>query len=511
MIKKIILLISLLLLIVIPIVYADGWTSDKPSHSTLYVDTLTSKTDASSVNVADSLFTTGDITTLGKVGIGTTSPSSPLHVYGGSGADQFLVESGLNTGTGIRLRALSSAGGQDYQLVSTASGNSEGAGKLLIANNGGVRAVVDSSGNVGIGTTSPLENLHIKDSDGTAIGMRLEYPVGGKSGISFYEGATARAFMQWSGADNKMFFYTGGGDVANRRLTIQEDGNVGIGTTSPNVKLHVSGANTEQIVESTNAGGDSSIRIGNSNTPQYWEWRTFGTGGNFALRDATSNNYRLWVDKTTGNVGIGTTSPTALLDLRPPIGVKGIGIQLPTTDGGVNFLEFRYSSGGVGGYVSAGPWPSLVLPHGYSQSSFGMEPWTVGEGATLSVAQGLPNRVALVVKGYYSDGSPAAALQQWMDAANNVLMTVKASGNVGIGTTTPTEKLDVYDGNILVERTNSGVKGLVILTSGGFAKPTCDVTIQGAITYEQNLGTNNGHFFGCRGAGGGSYAWVQLD
>ena len=82
--KKIKLLgISVLLLLALTLfVRADGWTASQPSHSTLYSDTLTSKTDASPVSIADSqgLFVTGDITTLGKVGIGTTNPQSLLQV-----------------------------------------------------------------------------------------------------------------------------------------------------------------------------------------------------------------------------------------------------------------------------------------------------------------------------------------------------------------------------------------------------------------------------------------------
>src|SRR3989344_5371888 len=63
-------------------VFADGWTASQPSHSTLYTDTITSKTAGSPVSVADTqgLFVTGDITTLGNVGIGTTGPGAPLHI-----------------------------------------------------------------------------------------------------------------------------------------------------------------------------------------------------------------------------------------------------------------------------------------------------------------------------------------------------------------------------------------------------------------------------------------------
>lgn len=80
---KFFLLASITLLAPI-FIYADSWTSSNPSHSTLYADTITSKTDASSVNIADSqgLFVTGDITTLGNVGIGTTAPQAKLHVVG---------------------------------------------------------------------------------------------------------------------------------------------------------------------------------------------------------------------------------------------------------------------------------------------------------------------------------------------------------------------------------------------------------------------------------------------
>ena len=57
----ILLLNILFILLYTPItVIADGWDASKPSHQTLYIDTLTSKTDASSVNVADSFFVSGE-------------------------------------------------------------------------------------------------------------------------------------------------------------------------------------------------------------------------------------------------------------------------------------------------------------------------------------------------------------------------------------------------------------------------------------------------------------------
>src|SRR3989344_4049484 len=63
-------------------VFADGWDSSKASHQTIYADTITSKTDANPVTVADSqgLYVTGNL------GVGVPSPSTPLAIRGNGGA-----------------------------------------------------------------------------------------------------------------------------------------------------------------------------------------------------------------------------------------------------------------------------------------------------------------------------------------------------------------------------------------------------------------------------------------
>ena len=72
--SKRIFMLALFLLLSSVFAFADGWTSSQPSHATLYADTITSKTDASSVSIADAqgLYVTG------RVGIGTTTPSDVL-------------------------------------------------------------------------------------------------------------------------------------------------------------------------------------------------------------------------------------------------------------------------------------------------------------------------------------------------------------------------------------------------------------------------------------------------
>jgi hypothetical protein len=88
------------------------------------------------------------ITSGGNVGIGTTSP------------DDRLVVASSNTGGTVLGITNTSQDGAYWRLYSTGSGNGEGAGHFLF-HNGSVRMMINSSGNVGIGTTSPADPLHV--------------------------------------------------------------------------------------------------------------------------------------------------------------------------------------------------------------------------------------------------------------------------------------------------------------------------------------------------------------
>jgi hypothetical protein len=88
------------------------------------------------------------ISSSGNVGIGTASP------------DDRLVVASSNTGGTVLGITNTSTGGAYWRLYSTGSGNGEGAGHLLF-HNGSVRMMINSSGNVGIGTTSPADPLHV--------------------------------------------------------------------------------------------------------------------------------------------------------------------------------------------------------------------------------------------------------------------------------------------------------------------------------------------------------------
>lgn len=169
--------------------------------------------------------------------------------------------------------------------------------------------VWNNSGNVGIGTTSPQELLHVGGRptgsaglmlDGEGVKMRLLAFNGSResfiqAGSDFVAGSTANInFTGMYGTPNHMI--------------ISSNGNVGIGTTSPTTKLWV---------EDSGDVGGVRIAIKDSDVNgRQWHLVNGGSSiqgiGKFSIRDGSVGANRLTLD-TSGNVGIGTTYPSTLL------------------------------------------------------------------------------------------------------------------------------------------------------------------------------------------------------
>ena len=186
---------------------------------------------------------------------------------------------------------------------------------------------VDSSGKVGIGTSTPVLNIHENKSD--TPGIRLEQNSSG--------GFTAQT---WDIAGNEANFFvrdvTGGSRLPFRirpgaptsSIDISASGNVGIGTASPAGKLHVATSGGDVVV--TTAGKVGIGRVPAANIRLHVAGVDHGaTNYLFAAQDDLNNNALYVRDDgfiyfghgatesmridTSGNVGIGTPSPASRL------------------------------------------------------------------------------------------------------------------------------------------------------------------------------------------------------
>ena len=172
----------------------------------------------------------------GNVGIGTSSPLSNLHVNAGSGGG-VILEANANVDIDFRYR---SGGVNKYNVAYDAS-----AGSLIWYDNtaNATRMVLDSSGNVGIGTATPGARLEILSDGSAAVGaeIRLQHANNNTndvvSTVNFANNAGSVAMIQGgtTGANNTGYisFFTDNAGTSAEKMRILGDGNVGIGTNAP--------------------------------------------------------------------------------------------------------------------------------------------------------------------------------------------------------------------------------------------------------------------------------------
>ena len=265
----------------------------------------------------------------GNVGIGTTSPGYKLDVIGNS---RIQASSGSSSGISVDLTAGNSSNdsiidygywgaGFDASIWTAGMYGSDGLKWKIRATNTGVafdRFVVETGGNVtmavtgsvGIGTTSPVTRLNVKEDNTGTEGFII---------TNWNSVNTVKLGSDSATGGGKLSLITNGGAtnvfVSSYASSYFNGGNVGIGTTSPQARLHIGPVNGDTAAHLYLASGNNSYG---------WRIDTQDSGAGVVplriwRRTAGSDTQIITANNADGNVGIGSTSPAYKLDVSGTI------------------------------------------------------------------------------------------------------------------------------------------------------------------------------------------------
>jgi len=241
----------------------------------------------------------------------------------------------------------------NYTLMvdsSSHTSNMSAAGAMSVDVNSGRAFTITGQGKVGIGTTSPEVITHIFANDTSNKQLMIDQDSTGDAVMSFRLTGVSEYVMGIDNSDGDKFKIANSGTVGTAtRLTIDSSGYVGINQTSPTRQLHIlnsSGDNRGIMVENTVATSYAEVHIKAAR-----EFR-IGTGGSssdsnssdrFFIFDATASAHRFTIG-STGNVGIGVTSPSEKLEVNDGnifINGENHGLIVDSVSKRVGFMKYN--------------------------------------------------------------------------------------------------------------------------------------------------------------------------
>jgi len=515
------------------------------------------------------------ITDAGDVGIGTTNPSSKLEVN--TGADGVISRFRGSTNAGVTISGGTYEGVALSAKIHHESSNrnlvleTNGTGKLYFNTNGAnARMVINNSGKVGIGTPDPQAQLTLLTAMSSSPTTQIYLDVDGSNAnggggeiifnTSASEGSpttynakiTGTRSSTGDGSSDLSFFTTLVTDSTSPslRMTIKDNGDVGIGTPSPDTKLEVSSL-SGGVLRLTST--DTSVAIGESIGRVEFKSNDASTGGNnvmgfidclatnagttYALSLGTglaaSATEKMRIDEN-GKVSIGTDTTSAKLEVRQDANNGNTGAFTNT-----HVKLTASATADNTGFVGITAATSTSNLYGYS---FGAQRTSGGQGdfkinyhvdnaagvnrfiidqvgkvgiGTTSPAEKLAVdgsiRIPRAEEFYWTDGSINGSARAVIFSTTNEFggdyngigfsiaangrtspsMYIRGTGKVGIGTTAPQSALQV----------NGGVQ---------LANDTASPSASKVGTFRYRTSGNNSYVDMCMQTGASTYAWVNI-
>lgn len=364
---------------------------------------------------------------------------------------------------------------------------------------------VDSTGNIGIGTTSPLSVLHVNHvgNNTTALIIGDDVTIANNTGI--YLRSNGIANIQW-GTTGTLTLNAG----ASERLRIDSAGNVGIGTTNTIAALSVArGASLNAYIEVAGNGntiGTTSMLYGQDATGNIgYCWNR----ANGPVIFGTNNAERIRLD-ASGNVGIGTASPSSQLEISSSVRTRLFLTGTATSSGGPTngYWSQAKNLGGTAvvngqalNYIGAGGWDGTA----YREAGYVF----IGTDGTPANS---------TVPGYISfwttpAGTSQVALERMRIDSSGNANVVNSSGSLGYGTgaggtvTQATSKSTAVAINKPTGRITMNASALAAGASTSFAVNNSIVATTDTVILALSGGTTDTNLYRIemRGVGAGSF------
>jgi hypothetical protein len=513
--------------------------NDDANFATTVTDSIATKLPLAGGNITGNLSVDTNVlfvdTNLNRVGVGTSGPTHLMQLYADS-----LPELRLGDAT------------TQIQMFTNTDAffGTVGAHNLIFRTAATEHMRITSGGNVGIGTTSPTNRLQVQpalisfDLNGLSNGAialtnnsngSISPTIGGKSttsgqpGLQFITGTNdtnTGADMSFSvrESDNTDFLTLTSSAYKFSRYTtslleILRNGNVGIGTTSPEAKLHLLDNSSANVLAKIRIQGDATSGYGDIGM-QSGYIRLFSNGSMCsAWTGGVQYSYINGSTATTLNstgFGIGTTSPEAKLDVNGDVfinsnytgsnaaandltigkittGDHGITIATGSTyTGSIYFGDSDNNDAGIIGYQHSNN--SMKFTTNRSEKMRITSAGNVGIGTSspsvkLQVIENVSGWTTWIENQGTGAGNSGLIVTAGEDNGDNTLLlrkqngtetfAVKGDGNVGIGTSNP--------------RTKTHISGLTSNDNPSLGSSTAPLFVSNtANSYGLNVGVNNG-------------------
>ncbi|MDD0853717.1 tail fiber domain-containing protein [Halobacteriovorax sp. GB3] len=422
-------------------------SSSNSSNTTDVVLSADSDSNSSgSILLQTSGSTKATLTNTGSLGLGLTSPASKFHIKQSSDAahEGFRITNNANTAS--------------FGIYVDASDNTH-----LGAPTGSPDAIVldNDNGNIGFGTSAPVVDLHIKETTNSQATLRLESnrdASGASTAVIDFMAPLSPApvdaknfqLMNVNGASGNRLTVGSNSDAMNSfspLFNILHSGYVGIGTTAPKEKFQVNGSSLFNTSTNTNplkvtrldsnSNEYLSVGIGDTTTDfHYYNDEAFGQIRFSVTNSDTESNAGANANSITAftirgasegaSIGVGTGTPAGTAHFTRGAGVNGDAIVVIESDTDNNTS-----------YENSNPILRLLQDSGISGVDIAMN------GNDTSVYDGAISN-AFYIQHIQEDTGTFQFVNKLSTETNpSAKVTITNTGRVGIGTTTPSEQLEV--------------------------------------------------------------------